>query len=505
MAQGPVAPSRAATVGKFVGLHLLRAIWLSTMVLTPLFGFWLASSLAAYKNASQWLALLLGLALFPLLPVGWELVAAWRRSRETVPRKQILTRIDRLVLRTLAINGVFLVVMLWAGRATAFRALAVRGDWMLDGHDGAIAGTIRGALLGIADKLDHHKAADDDGGRYGSSDTAPTWAMHDGDTDEPTVKPGDKTPPKTASGWPLDDMPDPKVTTMPESAQTSIATVGAYLKEQFPDKKQRVKAIHDFVALRLTYDYDTLKLLEGHDYINVPSQEAEPVFAARRGVCAGYAKLMSAIGSAANIELKYITGYIRDSSRRVAPGSDDSVKTALQGYRHAWNAVLIDDEWFLIDTTWDDPSTADSPVRTTYLFTPPKLFAYDHLPEDPAWQLTMKPISTGDFARLPMMSPEIGRLGMTLISPNRSQVSVNGTLTIELDNPYDASVMASWRVDRTGAVSSSERGDCKVATVSHKTTVTCDLPDGELEVQMFGALGTTRRHQYIGSILANSR
>ena len=37
------------------------------MVLVPLIAFWLASSLAAYQNASQWLALLAGLAMFPLV------------------------------------------------------------------------------------------------------------------------------------------------------------------------------------------------------------------------------------------------------------------------------------------------------------------------------------------------------------------------------------------------------------------------------------------------------
>ena len=497
MPQGPAAApgGAAARVAKVVGYAVLRGVWISTMVLTPLFGFWLASSLAAYKNASQWLALLGGLALFPLLPVGWEAFAAWRRTKQKAPKKQILTRIDRLVLRTLAINGVFLVVMLWAAKATAFRALAVRGDWMVDDCDNAVCTNVRGFLLGIADKLDSHKAADDDGGRYGSSDSAPDPSKVKHRDDTPSKVTGTE-PPKTAAGWPLDDTPDPKVVDMPESATASITSVGAYLKEQFPDKKQRVKAIHDFVALRLEYDYDTLKLIERNDYMNVPSQEAEPVFARKKGVCAGYAKLMSAIGSAANIELKYITGYIRDSVRRVAPGSDDQVKASLQGYRHAWNAVLIDDEWFLIDATWDDPTGAETPVRSTYLFTPPKLFAYDHLPEDPAWQLVMSPISPGDFARLPIMSPEIGRLGLTLESPTRSQVSVSGTLEIVLDNPYGAEVLAQPK---------NRSGECRVAAAGGKTTATCSLPDGEHEVRLFAGPRGSRSYEYIGSILANSR
>ncbi len=515
----PTRRSRALAICRFVAVHVLRAVWISTMVLTPLFGFWLASSLAAYKNASQWLSLLLGLALFPLLPVGWELFSTWRRRRRGATGKQVLTRIDRLVLRTLAINGAFLAIMSWQARGVAFRSLSVRGDWMLDGYDGRVAGAIRGVLLGIADKLDGRHGTDDDGGRYGTSDDAPdpSKIKHRDDTPVP-VKPGEHLdhPPKTAWGWPYDDAPDPKIVDMPASASASIAAVGAYVEREFPDKKLRVKAIHDFVALRLTYDDEALKQLQAGDYANVPSQEAEAVFASKKAVCAGYAKLMVAIGSAANLEIKYITGYIRDASRRVAPGTDAQVKATLEGYSHAWNAVLIDDEWFLVDTTWDDPTGAKTPVQSTYLFTPPALFAYDHLPEDPAWQLVMNPISAGDFARLPMLSPEIGRLGITLESPNRSQVSVSGSLAIELDNPYAADVMAWAYTDGT-----REGGTpCSRATTGHETTLTCKLSDGEYEVKMFAA--PSSRHDgrlahpegtgstsvslaYIGSILANSR
>ncbi len=488
-------------VARFVTLIILRGAWLSLMILTPLFGFWLASSLAAYNNGSQWLNLLLGLALFPLVPVGWELISVWRRSRQEQPGKQYLTRIDRLVLRTLIVNGVFLAVILYFSRATAFTALGQRGDWMLDGHDGPVASTIRGFLLGIADQLDGKKLAPSD--RYGESDEAPQSTMlKEEDTPQP-VKPGEVTPPKTTIGWPLDDAPDDKVTNMPEAAKVSIATVGAYMKEQFSDKKLRVKAIHDFVALRLVYDEKALEGILKRDFANVPPQTAEAVFAAKTGVCEGYARLMTAIGAAANIEIKYVTGYIRDASRRVALGSDASIKAALEGYGHAWNAVLLDGEWFLIDATWDDPSgSADKPVRSTYLFTPPKLFAYDHLPEDPAWQLVLKPISEGDFARLPMIAPEIGRYGLTLESPNRSQVSVSGRVEIILANPYGAQLLASAKPERGGT-----EVTCKDSSTAGKTTVTCDLDAGEFEVRLFAAPAGTRagRYGYIGSILVNSR
>src|SRR5690348_7902873 len=104
------------------------------MAAAPLFGFWLASSLAAYNNASQWLALLVGLALFPILPLSWEAFAQWRRRRKP-GKPPILTRLDRLVLRTLIVNALFVGGMLGFARQTALHAVAMRGDWMFDGHD----------------------------------------------------------------------------------------------------------------------------------------------------------------------------------------------------------------------------------------------------------------------------------------------------------------------------------------------------------------------------------
>src|SRR5512143_4221594 len=145
--------SRAGTVALFVLKTVLRVAWVSTMVLTPLFGFWLASSLAAYHNATQWLSLLVGLLLFPIIPVGWDLFYVWRRSRKASTSPAILTGLDRIVLRTLIINGLFLGGMMWQAKHESLRAVAVRGDWMFDGYDGPVASTFRGWLLGLADRL----------------------------------------------------------------------------------------------------------------------------------------------------------------------------------------------------------------------------------------------------------------------------------------------------------------------------------------------------------------
>ena len=483
---------RTVRVLGWVVARLLRIVWVSTMVLTPLFGFWLASSLAAYQNASQWLALLVGLLLFPILPVGWDLFFVWRRSRQP-PRKAILTRLDRLVLRTLIVNGLFLGTMIFAAPHTAFRAVAVRGDWILDGHHGPIASSIRGLLFDVSDRFEHrwHKADDE----FGKSDEAPT-------APEPTT-PTKPDEPMPVADWPMEDKADVIVTDMPADAQASIDSVAKFLAERITDKRRLIKALHDFVVLRMTYDHNAVEHPEQR-----PSQQAEAVFATRTAVCEGYSRLFVALGKAAGLDVAYVTGYVRTEHYRVdASKAVDDAKaiTALEGYLHAWNAVQLDGRWMLVDTTWDDQDEADP--RSTYLLTPPELFLYDHLPQEVRWELIASPISASEFVRRPILSPEAGKLGVTLDSPARSQVTVDGELDLIIGNPRHATLMAEW----VALDGKSAPHECVVEQGTDKAKVHCTFEHGASRVLLFGgttirtATGTRSKLMNFGAVEVNSR
>jgi transglutaminase-like putative cysteine protease len=496
--------SRPLRVAGWIVGKLFYTVWVALMIATPLFGFWLASSLAAYDNASLWLALVVGLLLFPLVPVGWELFYVWRRSRRGDASKPILTRLDRLVLRTLIINGLFLGIMMWRAPHTAFRALAVRGDWILDGHDGPIASEARELLLGFADRFSKRWHTDDT--TYGTSDKPPPPPVADAIDPTKQPVPGVVLPiqPKDPNGWPLAEEPDALVTAMPEAEQTSVEAVGRYFATNISDPKRLAKALHDYVVLRLQYDRPTADL-KGPDLARRPSQEAADVFAARTGVCEGYARLYAALGKAAGLEVAFITGYIRDGARHPSEDAttDEQVKQALEGFLHAWNAVKIDGQWLLVDTTWDDPSATKNEYATTYLFTPPRVFAYDHLPEEAAWQLVAKPMGTGEFARQPLLSPYVGRLGVVLQEPTRSQVTTtDGEVEVQIANPFHATLALS--VDPSATDQGSEctlaSGDDLVAKYR------CRVQPGQHEIILFGATGAhATQLRSFGTILVNSR
>ncbi|HET6900774.1 MAG TPA: transglutaminase domain-containing protein, partial [Vicinamibacteria bacterium] len=269
-----------------------------------------------------------------------------------------------------------------------------------------------------------------------------------------------ETPQRLADGtpfWPLPAELHPAVAALPASAEVSIASVARYIAERETDPWMRVKALHDYVADRVSYD------VESYRAKNYPPQDAETVFRTRRSVCAGYANLLAAMGSAAGEEIVVVGGDSRNNGRD------------LTGEGHAWNAARIGGRWTLLDATWDAGSiTEDRFVKkysTEFLFTPPEIQGLSHFPDEERWQLRSPPLSRGEFLRQPLMRPRFYAEGFTLVSPDRPQVTVDRVFEASLLNPRHRYVMARYEKRDGGA-----RADCEVGQ-GPSVSVRCALPD----------------------------
>jgi hypothetical protein len=469
------------------------------MIVTPLVGMWLSSSLAAYHNRSIALCIGFGMLLFPILPFLWDRVYLWRDAKKNPDRKRVLTRVDRLVIRTLVINLSFIVGILAVAPSQAFRAISTRGDWVFDGHDGAISKKARKFIFRLADALEGQW--DRANNRYGESDAAPEF-QQEAETEAETKEDDSKKQEleeDIAEGvatnhWPLKPEIHTAVRDMPESVQDSYEDVAQYLQRRFDDPFELTRAIHDFIILRLSYDYELLAIYDAGDRSNYRSQQAEDVFASRTAVCEGYARLMRKMGEEAGLEMAYIVGNARFLM-------DES-----EGDLHAWNAVKIEGRHYLIDVTWDDdkaPKSRDI-SGTDYLNTPPELFGVDHFPEDPAWQLRTPPLTIGEFMRQPNLRPDFAAYGLEMISPNRSQVTVSGTLQMEIGNPRGVSMLASWEL-KAGARDRKGPGtDCNV-TGGDLVKISCKFPsDGEYLVTLFANHAKYGSYGSVAQQLVNS-
>jgi len=359
-----------------VPLLLIRLLLTALVYATPILGVWLVSSLVAYVNGPMWLSLLSGILLFPLLPITWELMAAGKRKRKGQTSPPILTFGDRLTLRTLVLNLSFIALLLALRPQTGFLALSTRGDWMLENVRGPQVELVRQTLFKIANRLEWlYVAVRNNPYEQYAKDThiVPTPQPQ---TDTSGI--GTTQPQNNTRGWPWEGSAlHPAVANMPASAEVSIESVARYIAQQEPDPFLRVKALHDYAADRVAYDAPSYFARQ------YPPQDAETVFRTRKAVCAGYAKLLEALGQAIGEEIILIPGDARTRT------SD------LGGEGHAWNAAKIQGNWYLIDATWDsgyvDSSGFTKKYRTDYLFVPPEVMVISHFPDAPAWQLLPTP------------------------------------------------------------------------------------------------------------------
>ena len=146
-----------------LGFIMRAGFWLVVLSI-PFLGLWLGGAVAAMANGPRWLPWVAGALLFPVGPVLWELVAAWRKRRRRSTgflddlarsrREKVSLRVgDRLLLRTLALNVPFLALWMYLDPGSALTAVATRGDWMLDGVEAPWAHRGRDALASVADLL----------------------------------------------------------------------------------------------------------------------------------------------------------------------------------------------------------------------------------------------------------------------------------------------------------------------------------------------------------------
>ncbi|MCU0656559.1 MAG: hypothetical protein MUF64_15300 [Polyangiaceae bacterium] len=513
-------PQTRGAIGWFGWLVVLLFKLGMTLLLfaTPVLGVWVASSLAAYSRFPLWVPLAVGVLLFPVGPGLWELGSWARRARAAragaAGRAPILSPSDRFILRSLLLNGVFLGGLLWSRPELAFVAISTRGDWMLEGRTGAEVDAARKAIFSAAQRLEwlyqasHRNPFRDPspGGSSSASTSAPPPSVLPSGAPAPapssavvpsssgvlpTKPPAEGPAPSRmfqGGQWPWEGGVHPLVASMPADIEGNIGAMGAHLRQRIDDPVERIRAVHDYVADRIAYD--AVSYVEKR----YPPQDAESVLKARKGVCAGYALLFEALGKAAGLEVVYVVGDTR---------SQDG---SLAGEGHAWNAVRAGQRWYLVDTTWDSGTVRgrefNKGYRTDYLMTPPEYFGYTHQPEDPRWQLRERPLSRGEFLRQPMLTPTFFAHGLTLVTPERSQVDVQGELTVRLRSARGRFLLLNYS-DAAMPRSSDER--CEVRQGEEVTALCKFSRPGSYSVSIFSSPDEYGTYSYVGKFHANSR
>lgn len=125
--------------------------------------------------------------------------------------------------------------------------------------------------------------------------------------------------------------------------KTGILKLANSIVAGITDDYAKVKAIHDWVANNIWYDWDLFAYMEGFgeepgtSYIS-PAD----VLKYKRTVCDGYARLTTALLQAVGFPAKYVSG------RAFVWG---------KWAGHAWTEVYVDNRWLFFDATWDSQNS----------------------------------------------------------------------------------------------------------------------------------------------------
>lgn len=123
----------------------------------------------------------------------------------------------------------------------------------------------------------------------------------------------------------------------------------------------KILAIHDYIINTTKYDYDSFITNNIPDY----RHRAYGALIDKQAVCDGYARAFKLIMSKLNIPTSIV-----------------------KGNNHAWNIVKLDDKFYHIDLTYDDPYKEDKDILTyDYFLIPDEEISKDHL-----WDYRTTPI-----------------------------------------------------------------------------------------------------------------
>lgn len=185
------------------------------------------------------------------------------------------------------------------------------------------------------------------------------------------------------------------------------------LTEPFSTDVEKFRAIYYWVSTNFENDYsyykinklkreklhdDPVRLKAWEDEFRVKAfKKLEKQY---KTVCTGYAYLVKEMSGYAGIECEVIDGYGRSAQANI--GGEGIAN-------HSWNAVKLNDTWYLCDPTWSSGVINAQEGRfiqqfeEAYFLADPEMFVQSHYPLDTAWLLLKDTPTMQEFLNRPLV------------------------------------------------------------------------------------------------------
>lgn len=177
-------------------------------------------------------------------------------------------------------------------------------------------------------------------------------------------------------------------------------------------EEEKFRAIYRWVCDNIEYDYSLF--LKNKQKLKLKDKEAladwNKNFSAlvfknlrdrQKTVCTGYAYLVKTLASHAGIKCVIVDGYGRTTQSNIAePGTAN----------HSWNAVRLNNKWYLCDPTWSSgaydtrTSKFEKNFNEVYFLSDPSTFIRNHYPLNSDWILLKEKPTLHEFLTRPVVS-----------------------------------------------------------------------------------------------------
>ncbi len=219
----------------------------------------------------------------------------------------------------------------------------------------------------------------------------------------------------------------------PSSAERSIPMLTEYLISISNKEIDKVRAIYIWITDRIAYDTTSLN---SNLHMN---QSVESILKTRIANAEEYSKLFLSLCKQAGIDAQLVNGYSKGLS--YYPGK------IFKDADHSWNAVKIDGEWRLLDTTWGAGNVYDNKFKKEfsdfYFLTHPKKFISDHFPLESKWQLLQVSQSKIDFYKKPKKYPAFYTNYFENLSPDLGVLNAEEYVEVSFENPQKVHLVVS--------------------------------------------------------------
>ena len=177
----------------------------------------------------------------------------------------------------------------------------------------------------------------------------------------------------------------------------NLPELALHLTEGLNTDIERFRSIYMWVCQNVSNDYrlylknkkkrnkfedDSLKLEAWNDQFK--TKLFNKLRRRKKTICSGYSYLLSELSKLANIECRMINGFGRTSTTSLSD---------LNSTNHSWNAVKLNEKWYLCDPTWASGivDTYNHEFTIDYIdglfLTEPSFFSVSHFPLDSKWTL----------------------------------------------------------------------------------------------------------------------